>query len=116
MFVEGCIYDKATEDDGARCLVMRLWPRGVAQSRIDVWLKELGPLPAYLKDLDSRTIHWGQFIERYVDQLRAHAASITALEQLHQLEAGVGKVTLLCHEKEYPCHRYILLDYLAGRM
>ena len=36
------VYDKPESSDGKRILVMRLWPRGVAKDKVDVWLKELG--------------------------------------------------------------------------
>ena len=34
------IYEPAAPDDGARVLIMRLWPRGIRKDRITVWLKE----------------------------------------------------------------------------
>jgi uncharacterized protein YeaO (DUF488 family) len=116
MFAEGSIYDPAGDDDGARCLVMRTWPRGVAYERVDVWLKELGPTPDLLCALDAGRIHWGQFTLAYVEQLQTRPATLDELAQLRALEAASGKVTLLCHERGFPCHRFILLDYLAGKV
>ena len=43
------IYDPAAADDGHRVLIMRLWPRGIRKERVDVWLKELGPVPELLR-------------------------------------------------------------------
>jgi uncharacterized protein YeaO (DUF488 family) len=115
MFAEGSVYASAREDDGARCLVMRQWPRGVAYERVDVWLKELGPTTEQLRALDTGRLNWAAFAVAYLDGLRTRPAARDALEQLRELEEGSGKVTLLCHEPGPPCHRFLLLDYLNGR-
>lgn len=115
MFAEGSVYDPPG-DDGVRCLVMRTWPRGVAYERVDVWLKELGPTTEQLRALESGQMHWGTFGLAYVEGLRTRPAAQEALAQLRALEKGSGKVTLLCHEKEYPCHRFLLLDVLDGKL
>ncbi|MGH7314334.1 MAG: DUF488 domain-containing protein, partial [Candidatus Rokuibacteriota bacterium] len=39
----GRIYDAPGKRDGARVLIMRLWPRGIRKARVDTWLKDLGP-------------------------------------------------------------------------
>jgi len=36
------VYEPKEKSDGLRVLIMRLWPRGIKKSHIDVWLKELG--------------------------------------------------------------------------
>ena len=38
-------YEPATNDDGLRILVERLWPRDVSKqmAKIDLWLKDLSP-------------------------------------------------------------------------
>lgn len=114
MFTEGSVYDPPG-NDGVRCLVMRTWPRGVAYERVDVWLKELGPTTEQLRALESGRMHWGTFSLAYAEGLRARPAAQEALAQLRALEERSGKVTLLCHEKEYPCHRFLLLDILNGK-
>lgn len=116
MFAEGCIYAPPRDDDGVRCLVMRQWPRGIAYERIDVWLKDLGPTTEQLRALESGRMHWGAFTAAYLERLQADPKAQAALAQLRELEAASGKVTLLCHEPEYPCHRFLLLDYLNGKL
>ena len=39
------IYDEASEEDGYRVLVDRLWPRGVSKerARLDSWNKDIAP-------------------------------------------------------------------------
>ncbi len=114
MFAEGSVYAPPGADDGVRCLVMRQWPRGVAYERVDVWLKELGPTTEQLRALDTGRIHWGQFTVAYLEGLETRPAAREALAQVRALDASSGKVTLLCHEPAFPCHRFLLLDYLNG--
>lgn len=113
MFAEKSVYSPVTDDEGLRVLVMRRWPRGIGQSRIDVWLKELGPLPDLLEGLQSRRLSWLQFEDAYRAQLETHPASKEALAQLQELERSGGRVTLFCHERQPPCHRFLLLDWLT---
>jgi uncharacterized protein YeaO (DUF488 family) len=115
MFTEGSVYALAREDDGARCLVMRQWPRGVAYERVDVWLKELGPTTEQLRGLDTGCMNWAAFAVAYLEGLRTRPAAREALAHLRELEKSSGKVILLCHEPGPPCHRFLLLDYLTGR-
>ena len=112
MFTEGSVYDPPRDDDGVRCLVMRTWPRGVAYERVDVWLKELGPAADQLRGLEKGQMNWATFAAAYIEGLRTRPPAREALTQLCELEKSSGKVTLLCHERAYPCHRFLLLDYL----
>jgi uncharacterized protein YeaO (DUF488 family) len=116
MFTEKSVYDPATEDEGLRVLVMRHWPRGVSTGRVDVWLKELGPSPALLGDLDARRIPWLAFAAAYERQLTESPATVEAVATLRDLEQRSGKVTLFCHERQPPCHRFLLLDWLARHL
>lgn len=45
------IYDQATEHDGHRVLVDRVWPRGLTKSRADIdeWCKQVAPTTALRK-------------------------------------------------------------------
>jgi uncharacterized protein YeaO (DUF488 family) len=110
MFAEKCVYTPAGDDEGLRVLVMRSWPRGVSTGRIDVWLKELGPTPELLQALEARRISWGAFADAYRAQLATVPASSEALATLRDLERRSGRVTLFCHERQPPCHRFVLLD------
>lgn len=113
MFAEGSVYTPPGDDDGLRVLVMRRWPRGVPQERVDVWLKELGPLPALLDGLETRRLSWLQFEAAYRSQIETRAESREAFALVRELEQRSGKVTLLCHERRPPCHRFILLAMLS---
>jgi len=34
------VYEGPAAADGTRVLIMRLWPRGIRKSHVDIWLKE----------------------------------------------------------------------------
>ena len=110
MFAEKSVYTPASDDEGLRVLVMRTWPRGVSTGRVDVWLKELGPTPDLLQGLEARRLSWLAFADAYRTQLATVPASIEALATLRDLERRSGRVTLFCHERQPPCHRFILLE------
>lgn len=66
------IYDEIGEDDGARVLVDRLWPRGVAKdgAGLDEWCKDITPSDELRKwfheDQDER---WSEFRRKYRAEL-----------------------------------------------
>ena len=35
------IYDPPSDSEGMRVLIMRLWPRGIRKTRVDVWLNAI---------------------------------------------------------------------------
>jgi uncharacterized protein YeaO (DUF488 family) len=112
MFAEKSVYTPASDDEGLRVLVMRTWPRGVSTGRVDIWLKDLGPTPDLLQALEARRISWLAFAGAYRTQLATVPASIVALATLRDLEQRSGRVTLFCHERQPPCHRFVLLEIL----
>jgi uncharacterized protein YeaO (DUF488 family) len=107
------IYEPAAPEDGARVLIMRLWPRGIRKDRITVWLKDLGPVPALLRDFLDKRITWDEYVPRYLaclerPQAQAQLAQVRAL-------ARAGAVTLLCGcADETHCHRSLLKAHLLN--
>jgi uncharacterized protein YeaO (DUF488 family) len=112
---------------GYLVLVMRRWPQGFSWETLGLhlWLPDAGPSPALLKAYQAKQIDWEEFARRYqVEQLgnwrRAgyykvgkgeegrHASQISPLQHLDELRRQYGLVTILCHERQGPCHRYIL--------
>lgn len=107
------IYDPADPADGARVLIMRLWPRGVRKERADVWLKELGPVVPLLRAFLDGKIGWDAYVPRYLAGLERPEAR-EALAALGRLRRQ-GPVTLLCGcPDERRCHRSLLAAVLAG--
>ena len=105
------IYDPPADTDGHRVLIMRLWPRGIRKERVDVWLKELGPVPELLRAYLDDTITWAQYVPRYLAGLARPEAQAAIAEVRRR--AATGRVTLLCGcPDEARCHRSLLATYL----
>lgn len=89
------IYDPPAPADGARVLVDRLWPRGIAKARahIDLWLKDIAPSDALRRRFHAKPERWDAFCAAYFEELERPAARAAA-EELHALRRK-GPVTLL---------------------
>jgi len=109
------IYVPAEAGDGTRILIMRLWPRGIRKERVDVWLKELGPVPPLLRAFLDKKLTWTAYVPRYLAGLERPEAQEAVAEALRH--AGKGPVTLLCGcADENRCHRSLLQAYLTERL
>ena len=105
------VYDPAEAKDGARVLIVRLWPRGIRKDRVDLWLKELGPVVPLLRAYRGGKIGWAEYRRRYLAGL-ARPEAQEAVARVRQL-AREGSVTLLCGcPDEARCHRSLLRTYL----
>ena len=101
------VYEPPARSDGTRVLVMRLWPRGVRKSVIDVWLKDLGAELPNLRAFKAGRIGWPEMRRRYLAGLRRQPAA-GSLAELRRL-ARRGTVTVLCScADEARCHRSLL--------
>jgi uncharacterized protein YeaO (DUF488 family) len=89
------IYSPATEDDGVRILVDRVWPRGVRkqQAKVDEWKKELAPSTALRKWFRHDPAKWEIFRRRYRQEL-LDCGGMEALRELAQRSRG-ETITLL---------------------
>ena len=107
------IYDAAEAKDGVRVLIMRLWPRGIRKDRVDLWLKELGPVVPLLRAYRGGKLGWAEYQRRYLDGLERPEAQ-EAVVQVRAL-ARKGTVSLLCGcPDEARCHRSLLRKYLLA--
>jgi uncharacterized protein YeaO (DUF488 family) len=89
------IYEPPADTDGARVLVDRLWPRGIAKekARIDLWLKDISPSDDLRKRFHGHAEDWEDFRDAYAEELKALRAQ-EAVDQLRALMEQ-GPVTLL---------------------
>jgi len=104
-------YDPPAADDGLRILIDRLWPRGLAKSKLklDAWPKHLSPSNALRKWYQHDPEKFAEFRKRYVVELKAQG------EGLDELRAAVkGRtVTLLTATKELDLsHATVLRELL----
>jgi len=105
------VYDPPEAGDGTRVLIMRYWPRGVRKEKVDVWLRELGPVIPLLRAFLDGEITWKQYRPRYLTGLQRPEAQ-QALAEVRRL-ARRGRVTLLCGCADpRRCHRTLLQEHL----
>jgi len=64
-------YEPASETDGARILVERLWPRGIKKEALslDTWVKEVAPSTELRKWFQHDPAKWREFRKRYSREL-----------------------------------------------
>lgn len=86
-------YERPSNDDGARFLVERLWPRGVRKEnlRIEDWLKEVAPSSDLRQWFQHDAAKWDEFRRRYFRELEKHADAWQPL----LARARRGRVTLV---------------------
>lgn len=65
------IYEEPKESDGVRILTERLWPRGVSKERANLnkWMKGVAPSHDLRKWFDHDPEKWGEFKEKYRQEL-----------------------------------------------
>jgi uncharacterized protein YeaO (DUF488 family) len=108
------IYEAAADDDGARVLVDRLWPRGVSKTRaaLTTWCKDIAPSPELRRWFGHEPSRWPEFAERYRAELRQNAELIAALRAM----ARQGPLTLLFGARDEAHNEAVVLrDYLLRR-
>lgn len=106
-------YEPASPDDGARLLVDRLWPRGVAKESLAgvPWLKELAPSAELRKWFDHQPAKWAELKRRYFAELDANPLAVAELRK----HLGKHRTTLLyaardeVHNNAVALREYLLL-------
>jgi uncharacterized protein YeaO (DUF488 family) len=106
-------YESPAEEDGARILVDRLWPRGLTKekARIDLWLKEIAPSTELRKWFAHDAAKWAEFKRRYRQELKQHAEELAILKK--QMRAG--PVTLIYAAKDEAHNEAAILQERLNR-
>ena len=78
------IYEKASDEDGFRVLVDRLWPRGIKKEnvKIDLWLKDIAPSKELRKWFGHKPEKWDEFKEKYFHELKLNSEGLSELKKL----------------------------------
>jgi uncharacterized protein YeaO (DUF488 family) len=109
------VYEAPSDDDGARVLVDRLWPRGLSKDKahVDLWLKDAAPSNELRRWFGHDPERWPEFRERYQAELAADGA---ALDEIRRLEAERGRVTL-CYAAHDEAHNnaVVLRELLSAK-
>jgi uncharacterized protein YeaO (DUF488 family) len=68
------VYDPATEADGTRLLIERLWPRGIKKTALEIesWIKDVAPSTELRKWFSHDPAKWDEFRRRYFFELEAN--------------------------------------------
>ena len=66
-----------------------------------------------LYDYKKGRITWQEFEVRFRKEILSNPAAIAELKRLKELSSKKD-VYLICYEKNYPCHRFILIDLING--
>jgi uncharacterized protein YeaO (DUF488 family) len=66
------IYEPASEADGFRLLIDRLWPRGISKekAKIDLWLPNISPSAELRKWFNHEPEKWLEFQSRFLEELK----------------------------------------------
>jgi uncharacterized protein YeaO (DUF488 family) len=93
------VYDPASESDGYRILVDRLWPRGLTEesARVDLWLRRIAPTTELRKWYSHDVEKWPEFQKRYMSALAAHGE---LLDLILDIERHRKIVTILFGAKD----------------
>ena len=78
------IYEEASEKDGYRVLVDRLWPRGISKegAQLDKWNKEIAPSTELRKWFDHREERFPEFAKKYQAELDSKEDEIERLRTI----------------------------------
>lgn len=102
------IYEAATEDDGYRILIDRLWPRGVSkeEAHLNDWIKEVAPTDELRKWFDHDPKKFGEFEERYRTELKDKSDLLLQIRK----KAANTTVTLLYGAKDTEHNQALVLQ------
>ena len=113
---------------GLRVLVMRVWPRGISWTHVDLWLPDAGPSLELLRVYQRGEFDWAAFAARYTfeqifdwrhagyykvsaGKMGVRPSLVAPLQQLRTLRRQHSQVTVMCHERlPDPCHRHVLVQ------
>ena len=71
----------------------------------------LSPGKDLLDDYKKGRIPWQEFEVRFRKEIVSNPKAVAELKRLKQLSQDKD-VYLMCYEKNYPCHRFILMDLM----
>ena len=111
------VYEKPTRSDGARVLVDRLWPRGLAKTSaaLDAWLKNLAPSDELRKWFHSRPEAWLAFRKKYLKEL-SRPDTAQDLAQLYEFADTRKRLTLVYASTNIEHNNAVVLKELLEGM
>lgn len=71
----------------------------------------LAPSWDLLNDYKDKKINWKGYTGRYTMEMMTNPEAIKEMRRIKEL-AQANDVRLICYEKQYPCHRFILIQLI----
>ena len=71
----------------------------------------LGPSKQLLNDYKYKKLSWNVYERRFREEILNNPKAVEELKWLATI-SKLKDVYLICYEKEYPCHRFILIDII----
>lgn len=108
------VHDGAEQTTGARLLVDRVWPRGIARKdlRLDEWIREAAPSTGLRKWFGHDPGKWDEFRRRYCAEFAGDPDTIDRCLAWCRR----GAVTLLYAARDRKHNQAVVLrDYLIAR-
>lgn len=94
------IYEPASDGDGSRILVDRLWPRGISKQKAGLadWMKDVAPSPELRQWFGHDPARWDGFRKRYRAELKDNpcVATLRAMER-----SGVVTLVYSARDKQH---------------
>lgn len=110
------IYDEPANEDGARILVDRLWPRGVSkvEARLTAWFKNLAPSDELRRWYGHEPKRFNEFATSYRAELDDASDAINRLCEMVDLRRRITLLTATADLNR--SHATVLHDYLKDRL
>lgn len=104
------IYEDASDQDGFRVLVDRVWPRGISKekAKLDEWLKEIGPSTELRKWFNHEDDKFEEFEKKYNEELQSGKQK-EAFEKLQSCTKNHKHITLLYGAKNETHNQAVVL-------
>jgi len=101
------VYENASEDDGYRLLVDRVWPRGVSKedAELDEWNKQIAPTEKLRKWFDHDPNKFTEFAEKYREEIKGKKEALKEIKKT----AKSKTVTLLYGAKDTENNQAVVL-------
>jgi uncharacterized protein YeaO (DUF488 family) len=95
--------ERASDDDGDRILVDRLWPRGLSKERahIDDWMRDVAPSDALRRWFGHDPARWAEFRERYRRELDTVAGRELVADLVRRARRGTITLVYSAHDEEH---------------
>lgn len=111
------IYEDASQDDGIRILVDRVWPRGISKekAKLDEWFKEVAPSNDLRKWFNHEDEKFDSFSKKYHQELQ-NGDQKAAYDALKDMQKKHKTITLLYGAKNEKYNQAVVLkNMLEGK-